>query len=369
MISVFCATVLTVTLAVRPAVGAAPVGDSSGGEPDAATVTIAMGLGFNLGNTFDLDQRPTEPALIRPVIDFYVAAGMKHVRIPITWWEGFGGDVLADPIGNVNFDHPRFGQLQEVIDYALHQGLYVVINAHHEREFKAHYNGTRIYDAAFSNLWTQIARYFSEYPPQLVFELLNEPEGAFGDTHAGSDPFGPQALEFTRQINRVGHRAIRATGGRNATRVIMVAPNRQGNQSMIEEVFPDQASLPGAGSDRYLVIQVHTYDPWSFCGQDGDNSAYPGAAEIKRALRAVAAHGHLLGVPINYGEFGVGRREDQSDRDSAVAREFYRTIGQTVLAEKMSATVWDDGGWFGLLERDATGHWQARHGLVPAMLE
>ena len=97
--------------------------DRAHGAPNAAAVVSAMGLGFNLGNTFDLNLRTTDPAEIRPVIDLYVAAGMKHIRIPVSWTEEFEHDNLADHLGNIDAAHPRLRRLHEVVDYALSKGV------------------------------------------------------------------------------------------------------------------------------------------------------------------------------------------------------------------------------------------------------
>lgn len=96
--------------------------------PTAKEVILAMGEGFNLGNTFDNGQNSTNFDDIRPIIDLYQEAGMKHIRIPVTWTQGFRGDALSDSLGNVNFEHPRFLELKKVIDYSLEEGLYVVMN-------------------------------------------------------------------------------------------------------------------------------------------------------------------------------------------------------------------------------------------------
>ena len=126
-----------------------------------ATQIIAdMESGFNLGNTFDNGQNSTDPETIKPIIDLYVDAGMKHIRVPVTWMEGFRGDPLTDSLGNINFEHERFLQLQEVVDYALDKGLYIVINAHHERDFKEHYDDSPEWNAKFTTLWTGISNHF-----------------------------------------------------------------------------------------------------------------------------------------------------------------------------------------------------------------
>lgn len=314
----------------------------------AAEITKDMGPGFNLGNTFDNGINPTSITSIRSIIDLYKAAGMKHVRIPVSWLQSVGGSTLASTTdGKVNFNHARFLELKAAIDYALEKNLYVVINTHHEHWLKDNYDGSAAYDTKFSNLWTDIANHFKSYSNKLIFDILNEPEGAMGQWGGAVLPTNTNAINLTRKINLVGFNAIRNTGGGNTTRVIMVEPNGQGNQGQIEEVYPTKTTLPGGGNDKYLVIQVHTYDPWDFCGQTGADSAYPGATSIAAAINKVATHSALLGVPINYGEFGVGRTS--AARNTSVVYEYYRTVKATTLANNMSFSVWDDRGWFGLI--------------------
>lgn len=314
----------------------------------AVDVTKAMGPGFNLGNVFDNGGNPSNVSSNKTIIDLYAAAGMKHVRIPVSWLQSVSGSTLANTsTGKVDFTHSRFLELKAIIDYAISKGLYVVINAHHEHWLKDNYDGSAAYDTKFSTLWTDIANHFKSYSNKLVFDVLNEPEGTMGQWGGAVLPTNSNAILLTRKINLVAYNAIRATGGGNTTRIIMVEPNGQGNQGQIEEVYPSKAELPGGGNDKYLVIQVHTYDPWAFCGQTGADSAYPGAASIAAAINKVAAHSTLLGVPINYGEFGVGRTA--AARNTSVVYEYYRTVKATTLANNMSFSVWDDRGWFGLI--------------------
>lgn len=336
---------------------------------NAITVIDSMETGFNLGNTFDYAQHPTTPETIRPIIDLYYNAGMRHVRIPVTWMDGFSDNTLADANGVINFQHPRFIQLKAVIDYALERKMYVVLNTHHEHWLKDNYDGSASYDAIFTTLWTGIATHFKDYSHHLLFEVLNEPEGAFGDWSApGPNPLDAQAIALTRQINNIGYDAIRKTGGANVDRIIMVSTNAQGNQSQLNDVYPVKENLPGGGTDAYLAIQVHTYDPWAFCGQTGSNTSWPGSSSIESTIRGVAAHARLLNVAVNYGEFGVGRQSNTAERNTDVVREYYRTSRLTILNENMSPTVWDDRGWFGLIAKDATGSYKFLNDIVPTML-
>ncbi len=337
--------------------------------PTAVEINQEMATGFNLGDTFDVAQNPTTFEQIKPIIDLYRSAGIKHIRIPVTWMEGFNGDTLADPSGQIKKNHPRLTQLEAVVDYCLGKGMVVMINTHHETWLKNNYDGSSAYKDRFSRLWTGIAETFKNRSPHLIFEVLNEPEGAMGSWGGKVKPSDPIALARTGEVNLIGYRAIRSTGGANATRVVVVEPNGQGNQSMLAQVYPTSADLPGGGKDPYLMASVHTYDPWAFCGETGTLDKRPSVEEIRGPILAVAAHAKKLGIPVNYGEYGVGRKERQEERNTEAVREYYRTVHQTTSEEGMSNTPWDDRGWFGLVERTAEGRYKFVYGIVPSMMQ
>jgi endoglucanase len=320
----------------------------------AKEIIVDMGAGFNLGNTFDLNltNSPTL-ASVKPIVDLYYDAGMRHIRIPVTWMEGFPSN-LADANGNVNTSNPRLLELKAIIEYALAKKMYVEINTHHEHWLKNNYDGSAAFDDKFKTLWTGIATFFKDQPKQLLFDVLNEPEGKMGQWGGSGfpKPTDANAIALTRQIDNVAYNAIRATGGNNTTRIIMVEPNGQGNQGQISQVFATTANLPGLGADAYVAIQVHTYDPWAFCGETGSNAAFPGDATLISAIQTVAKQATFLDVPVNYGEFGVGRT-DATQLNADVVREYFKVIKQTCIAQKMSCTVWDDRGWFGLISTDS----------------
>ncbi len=348
-------------------------GESTGNTEtmDALTaqkVILELGPGFNLGNTFENGTNPTTFVSVKPIIDLYKTAGMKHVRIPTTWMDRFT-DNLADANGNINVQNPRFIELVKVIDYAMTQNMYVILNTHHENWLKDHYDGTEAYDTKFKTLWTGIANYFKDRNNKLIFEVLNEPEGYLGEidgTGPFPDPTDATALTYTRRVNKVGYDAIRATGGNNITRVVMVGLNGQGNALYFDKVYPNKASLPGAGTDNYLCIQVHTYNPWAFCGETGSNAAFPGTSTIETGIQTVKTQAIKLNVPIHYGEFGVGRSKNTGERDTDIVRGYYRTIAKTTLAQSMSYSVWDDRGWFALTNTTGTSF---TNNIVPYMLQ
>lgn len=367
------ATLILVLGMIVPSPWSVPMGRASADPevrtPTAVEINQKMATGFNLGNTFDSNQNPAEFEQIKPIVDLYRSAGIKHIRIPVTWMEGFNGDTLADPSGQLKENHPRLKQLEAAVDYCLGKGMVVMLNTHHERWLKNNYDGSPAYKDRFSRLWTGIAERFKNRSPSLIFEVLNEPEGALGSWGGKVKPSDPSALARTREVNLIGYRAIRSTGGPNATRVVVVAPNGQGSQSMLDQVSPTPADLPGGGKDPYVMVTVHTYDPWAFCGENGTLEKRPTVEEIRRPILAVAAHAKKLGVPVNYGEYGVGRNGRQEERNTEAVREYYRTIRRTTSEEQMSSTPWDDRGWFGLVQRTKDGHSEFVYGIVPSMMK
>ncbi len=142
---------------------------------------------------------------------------------------------------------PQLRMVKAAIDYGLEKDLYVVLNTHHEHWLKDNYDGSESFDTRFTNLWTDIANYFKDYSAKLIFEVLNEPEGAMGEWGGAILPTNTNGINLTRQINLVGYNAIRNTGGSNETRIIMVSPNGQGNQNQLDDVYPNKSILPGGG--------------------------------------------------------------------------------------------------------------------------
>ncbi len=354
-------------------------------EPAITSLVAAelMGRGFNLGNTFDAYGQVWQKHDIghtKRIIDLYKQQGIQNIRIPITWMQEHEDGTLADAEGHINTNHPRFKDLVATIDYALSQGLYVVINTHHEHWLKQNYDSSEAMDKAFRTLWTEIASYFRDYPQRLMFEVLNEPDGVFGDWSKTKN-IGPKeasGIALTRKINQLGYDAIRATGGANQSRIIILAPNGQGNHGQINDIYPEAQVLPGGGNDPYVMITGHSYDPWDFCGNTGFNKFYlsdKGEASLDRLHKDVSnlvqnasAWSKKMGVGLYFGEYGVGREIAQNERNTLLVREYYRSFTQALIDAKIATAVWDDKGWFGILNAKEGDDFQFIFGLIDAIM-
>merc|ERR1719282_640735 len=315
-----------------------------------------MGRGINLGNVYDAPRGQVwnDPSFATQAarIDSLHAAGFTNVRVPVTWGDTFQGD-------------SRTSDANATVRYAIQKGLYVVLDTHHEHWLKEHYDGSSYYDSKFSELWRNIATLFQDVGPELVFETLNEPEGAMG-FWSGLSPFDPTAIARTRQINQVAYEAIRRV---SPNRVILVTPNGQGNQACAPSVFPSRQSFPDGGSDPYLAITVHTYDPWDFCGQTGSNAHFGSRGNLLNALgsqfNALLDWAARTNIPVHLGEYGVGRLPERGyERNTDLVREYYSFVTNLFVERGMPTSVWDDQGWFAVM----LGTNQFVNGLSDSML-
>ena len=147
-----------------------------------------MGVGWNLGNTLDANdatkswnstaehetcwgQPVTKPELIKMMKE----AGFGAIRVPVTWYQEIDAD------GKIN--EAWMNRVKEVVDYVIREGLYCIINVHHDtgadgstfkswiKADEANYTQNR---AKFENIWKQIAQTFKDYDQHLLFEGYNE---------------------------------------------------------------------------------------------------------------------------------------------------------------------------------------------------
>ena len=67
---------------------------------------------------------------------------------------------------------------------------------------------------------------------------------------------------LTNEINQTFVDVVRATGGNNATRFLLIA----GYGTNIDQTCDDRFQMPKDTADSKLMVSVHYYDPWSYCG-------------------------------------------------------------------------------------------------------
>ena len=247
-------------------------------------VIRAMGNGINLGNTLEAYNHqaylngsdPTsaeivwgQPRTTQEMIQGMKAAGFDTIRIPIAWTNGMNYES-----GDYTIDQRLMDRVDQVVNWALDEDMYVIINDHWDGSwwgmFGAADQATR--DKAwdmYRSMWTQIGEHFAGSSYKLIFESANE---ELGDRLNDKDVTGSRGVlsesecyETTNQINSEFVKVIRSLGGKNADRFLLIA----GYNTDITKTCDDRFKMPEDTADSKLLLSVHYYTPWDYCGTDG----------------------------------------------------------------------------------------------------
>lgn len=271
--------VISFVLSVLMAVTFSACGTASDGEhiPTAQEVAKNMGVGLNLGNTMEAynasgcekityewipvvgNNTPRDyetcwgaVETTQKVIDGIKSEGFNTVRIPVFW-----GNMMEND-GTYTIDPDYIARVKEIVDYCQNDGLYTVINIHHFDEFIIRRNSTEECSKIFTHLWTQIAEYFKDYPYTLVFEGYNEYLGGNQFDAKGNLAELPKkdAYEMTNTLNQAFVDAVRATGGNNGERVLIVS----GYWTNIDNTTSPEFVMPNDTVSDRLMVSVHYVD-------------------------------------------------------------------------------------------------------------
>jgi hypothetical protein len=189
---------LTTLVVALVLVVAAPAGAAPAASPAARTIVAAMQPGWGMGNTYDAigadETAWGNPPVTRALLKKVRSQGFKSIRIPVTW-EGHQGGApgyLIDPAW--------FAKVRQTVDGALGEGLYVMINLHHDSwQWINRYPTERdAVLARYTATWTQLAAAFRNTPDRLVFESINDPMVAATIHFYGFWPFSVNIANFTR---------------------------------------------------------------------------------------------------------------------------------------------------------------------------
>lgn len=207
--------------------------------------------GWNLGNS--LEALPDEtswgnPLTTQKLIDSIRAAGFNSIRIPVAWSK------FTDT-STFTIDTTWLNRVEQVVNYALNDSMYVIINEHWDGGWQI----PTYVDSAYVNrrlavMWEQIAIHFRDYDAHLLFAGTNE-------IHVPDDWGSPTEENSTVQngFNQIFVNTVRGTGGRNYYRYLVV----QGYRTDIN-LTVDYFSAPVDVVPNRLMVEAHFYDPYNF---------------------------------------------------------------------------------------------------------
>lgn len=232
-----------------------PEPDKTGMESDAKTLMKKMNLGINLGNTLEAVGGETSwgaPKTTETIIRYFKELGFNAVRIPCAW-----NQYLEDGSGYV-VKSSWMERVKEVVDYVVDNDMYAILNIHWdegwlENDIPNGYDES--VDEQQRSIWTQIATTFRDYDEHLVFAGTNEP-----NVEDAAD------MSVLLRYEQTFIDAVRATGGRNAYRVLVF----QGPSTDVDKTDKLMNTLPEDSVEGRLAAEVHYYTPWQFCGMNQD---------------------------------------------------------------------------------------------------
>ena len=278
---------------------------------------LEMQKGINLGNTFEPPDEGgwNNPKAQEYYFDMYKEAGFQCVRIPIRW------DEHTPKTSPYKIDEAWMQRVEQIVDWGLSRGLFIVINAHHEEWIKSNYDNPE-YRARFDSIWSQIAVRFKDKSDKLFFEIINEP---YGLTKAQNDELHQRVLSIIRKTN--------------PTRIVIFQGNNWGGSDDLI-----QAAIP---NDDYVMGSFHSYDPYLF-GLEGQGSW--GSASDYNTLRnkfiSLKNWSDTHTIPVFLGEFGAVNTCDYNSR-----MRHYRAYVEFAQQYGFVYCAWDDGGDFRIMER------------------
>ncbi|MFF4016116.1 cellulase family glycosylhydrolase [Streptomyces sp. NPDC001843] len=310
--------------------------------PAARSAVAAMQPGWNLGNTYDAIPDETSwgnPPVTRALLRKVRSQGFKSIRLPVTWGTHQG----AAP--GYTIDPAWMAKVRQVVDWALDENLYVMLNMHHDSwmwvDDLATDHDTVL--ARYTATWTQIATEFRDEPSRLVFESVNEP--TFSGT-SGDD----ENYRLLAELDKEFHGIVRGSGGGNAKR-LLVLPTLYTNadQGRLDALAGELADL----RDPMVATTIHFYGWWPFSVNIAGYTRFDTTSEhdltqtFDRAYNTFVAHG----IPVVIGEYALLAYDHNRPGiiERGEVRKYFEFLGNYARERGLTTMLWDAGQF---LDRD-----------------
>lgn len=360
--------------------------------PKATEIYPKMGLGYNIGNTMEVPGNQGGPtgwhnpfpdaAYVKAIKD----AGFNTVRIPCAW---------NSHVSNGTINAGWLDSVKTVVDLVINNGMYAILNSHwdggwlEDHVFDGEgYDKTGLVNSSAAavaakqeSYWKQIATKFAAYDEHLIFASANEPgvnDPWFdGGTDGGQWGFDENRMKVLKSFHEACIKSVRAAGGNNATRTIIVqAPRTEIDKApLLSSNMPTDPA--GAG---YIMAEVHYYPyqyslmtadedwgtqyyyyydmpsstdkthnmGWNVYSKSIDDQALGTPKQIAKAFGELKTMFCDKGIPVVIGEMGAVKRLDALSGANLKLHLEGRAAwyGYTVAAAKKNGLVpcvWDTG--------------------------
>lgn len=331
-------------------------------DVDAQTWCKNVVMGWNLGNSLEAEGTETSwenPATTADMIKAIKGEGFNAVRIPVRW--GPHCDMST-----MTIDEKWLSRVKEIVDWCLAEDMYVIINTHHDlwlEHYPTNAKKTEL-NEKLGKLWTNIATAFADYDGRLAFAGLNEvnAEGNWGLTPTQEN------YDVTNSFNQTFVDAVRATGGNNAQRNLIVQSYRCNPTMGLTNLV-----VPTDPTPNRLSVEFHYYDPYSYCSGAAGSYNYWGIAFSDKGTVTPDGNEKSLanffltirekwweqGLGVVIGEYGCSCHYTTADKATQEANMQYymKCLVSEARKNGFAAFVWDNNAYgngsekFGIFDR------------------
>ena len=263
-------------------------------------------------------------------------AGLKTIRVPL-----FAFAHIVDAQGNL--DPAYLAKLDHLIDLATANHLNIILDEHNYTECAKDVDGCGV---LLSNVWYDLALRYQTAPSNVIFEILNEPNG-----NLDKDIWNGWLPDLVAQVRQF-----------DPSRNIIIGPTMWNS--------PDQLDTLKLPADDHIIVTFHYYTPMEFTHQ-GANWAGPelekmsgvrwtGTADqvavIDGTFDKVKAWSTANNRPIFLGEFGSYAKVNKNLDDRAA---WTRAVSKAASDRGFARALWVYEGSQGFGIHDAGKGWVA----------
>ena len=332
-------------------------------DNDAMALLRDMKCGWNLGNTFDayngynsyfpgtdMESSWVNVKTSRELIAAIKEVGFNTIRIPVSWHNHVDKDDVID--------REWMDRVREVTGWALDEGMYVIVNVHHDNDKNYFYPDTDHYDrsaAYLTAIWTQMAEAFKDCDEHLILESLNEPRLVGTEYEWSWNANAPEcqmAAKYINQLNQLFVDTVRATGGNNTTRYLAIPAYCAAPWNAVNQLF----QLPEDTADNRIIVAAHAYTPYNFAlNLDSSDRSFDLEKDKNKKSEIDSFMNNLYnrfiknGIPVMMDEFGaLDKNGNTQDRVNFAA--YYVASAST---RGITCVWWDNHAYSGNGERFA----------------
>jgi endoglucanase len=299
-------------------------------EPTSTPIaSVTLRRGINLGNMLEAPNEGEWGLFVQEeYFDLIKEAGFDFVRLPVRW------NTHIEESEPYTIDPNFFTRVDQVVDWGLERDLAIIVDFHHYEEMTS---DPWSHKDRFLGIWKQVAAHYKNYPSNVLFELLNEPNGQLNATLWNQ--YLSEAFTIVRESN--------------PTRDVIIGP--------VNWNAYDWISTLDVPNDEHIIVTFHYYLPFQFTHQGAEwvegSDPWVGAtwdatetekAEITRHFDSVADWAERHHIRILLGEFGAYSKAEMPSRvrwTEYVAREAER--------HGFAWSYWELASGFGIYDPDA----------------